>query len=145
MKFHRQLCAHDPDAGIFGDCERTAFACLLDKHPSEVPHWMESGDTDEGNRLYREWLDEEGIVVMEIGFSQPETFAEAMAHASQFYPEGFPFLLAGQSPRALHVVIVQDGEMLWDPAPQDDGLIGPCPGDDDGDDYWAALYVARRL
>jgi len=40
MRFHKQLITnHNPESGIFGDCQRTAIACLLDKHPSDVPHF----------------------------------------------------------------------------------------------------------
>lgn len=38
MQYHKQLNKRDPENGVFGDCYRTAVACILDKHPSEVIH-----------------------------------------------------------------------------------------------------------
>lgn len=33
MKYNKQLFRHHPEQGIFGDCHRTAIACMLDLEP----------------------------------------------------------------------------------------------------------------
>jgi hypothetical protein len=38
MTPHKQRFRHDPANGIYGDCWRTAIACLLDIQPEEIPH-----------------------------------------------------------------------------------------------------------
>ncbi len=37
MLQHRQLFLHEPERRSFGDCHRTALACLLNLPPEEVP------------------------------------------------------------------------------------------------------------
>ena len=43
-----QLNKHDPANGVYGDCGRTVIACLLDLHPSEVPHFWDGNLRDCG-------------------------------------------------------------------------------------------------
>ena len=62
MKFHKQLYRHDPENGVWGDCYRTAWACLLDLEPEDVPHFCE-GFTDDGAATAKldAWLRERGL------------------------------------------------------------------------------------
>ena len=62
MTPHKQLIKHDPENGQWGDCGRTAIACLLDLHPSDVPHFWEGperADRDPETEC-RKWLAERG-------------------------------------------------------------------------------------
>ena len=44
MTPQNQLHKHDPANGVYGDCGRTAIACLLDLHPS--PHFWNGEKAD---------------------------------------------------------------------------------------------------
>lgn len=43
MKFHTQEFRHDPENGVYGDCQRAIVASLLGLEMSEVPHFNEGG------------------------------------------------------------------------------------------------------
>jgi hypothetical protein len=62
MTPYKQLVKHDPFNGQYGDCARTAIACLLNMHPSEVEHFLEDGCAD-GEVFWRRvngWLSARG-------------------------------------------------------------------------------------
>ena len=148
---HKQLNKHDPENGVWGDCERTAFACFTGEHPSWVPHWNDgygvTRDDDEANRIFHEWLDRKMLFTVSIGLYQPDLdFEGAMKFGSSLTQPDIPWILGGESPRGFgHVVIVQNGEMLWDPTSEyHTGLAGPHPADDKGDARWAYIYVGER-
>ena len=44
----RQLFRHEPHNVIYGDCHRTAIACLLDMEPWQVPHFTQLAHTTPG-------------------------------------------------------------------------------------------------
>ncbi|MCY4670728.1 MAG: hypothetical protein OXC29_22410, partial [Rhodococcus sp.] len=71
MTPHKQLNRHRPEEGIWGDCQRSVYACLLDRHPSEVPHFMEYGGAKDDADIEHHidmWLADEGLVEYQIAF-----------------------------------------------------------------------------
>ncbi len=126
---HKQLNRHDPENGIWGDCARTVWACLLDlESPAEVPHFFDKGvSTREGNEAERAWLAARGLYPVAIPFQGD--LAGVMTTMRHTNP-GLTFILTGESRNGTgHVVLCRDGEIVHDPSPLDTGIIGPSPDD----------------
>lgn len=131
---HKQLLRHNPEAGIYGDCHRTAIACLLNLHPAEVPHFMENNQ-DNWLQLEQEWLKSRNLwTVSTVYQAKLETVLEAIEAMNP----GVYGLLGGQSKNGCgHSVVICGGKIVWDPALDDSGIIGPM---EDGL-YWVTYLV----
>lgn len=138
MKYHKQLIKHDPENGRWGDCARTAIACILDLEPAEVPHFFDGGvEAEEGLVQLQSWLRKLGLCLVMLPFLA-ENVAEALRIGR--YIKHTEHMLVGKSPRGSnHVIVCRGEEMVHDPAPQNDGLAGPTA---DGH-YWLS-FLARR-
>ena len=139
MTPHKQLFKHDPENGVYGDCGRTVIACLLDLHPSEVPHfWNGQGLAREQNEKADKWLAAIGLRL--VKWALTGTMDEVFGFM-QHHNRGLIYVLMGTSPRDVnHVVICRDDEVLHDPSIQGGGLVGPA---DDG--HWWIEVIAREL
>lgn len=145
MTKHKQLNRHDPENNIYGDCWRTCIACILDKHPSEVPHFLDESKakikTGEEIKKCSRWLRKHDITRMAIPISSP-SLREAMEFVSKWNPH-MHFILAGQSKNEVnHCVICQDGKIVFDPSQDESGVVGPCA--DDGC-YWIEIFSKEVL
>lgn len=142
MTPHKQLILHDTSNGQFGDCDRTAIACLLDMAPDDVPHWYDGfNGLGQANatalEIRRNWLADRGLFLVSVPYE-----ADAMEQILELIAINHPgihYLIAGMSPRGVnHVVICRDRSVVHDPHPTDNGLIGPC---DDG--YWWVNFLGK--
>jgi len=110
-----------------GDCQRTVFACLLDKEdPRDVPNFMYDGNDDKFWERVNTWLEENKLVYIEISL---DDFKNMHSHA---IPEGYCTVM-GKSPRGDwnhivigKVVIDREKQMRWielvhDTSPYHDG------------------------
>lgn len=122
MQYHKQLFLHDPDNGVFGDCHRTALACLLDKQPKEVPHFLEGNpDGVEFIRREREYLETQGLSLFQVAYA--DTIENVLATVGQQNP-GLRYILGGKSPRGTnHSVVCCGSEIIHDPHPDSGGLV----------------------
>lgn len=142
MTPHKQLFDHDPDAGIYGDCFRTAIACLLDVEPAEVPHRHDAISGAEQDQLVNAWLRERGLFLVNFAYhgrgEYALTQAEALEYACALHP-GVHHLFMGQSGNGWdHVVVARDGEIVHDPSRNDCGIVGPC-----SDGYWWINFIGK--
>ena len=138
MQYHKQLFRHDPAHEIWGDCYRTAIACLLDMEPEAVPHFAEllakmRGDvTDEDVTAdVRTWLAERGLALFRVAFDGGMTFEDMLEWTREWNPE-LRLLVSGEGQRGFaHVVVVKDGKVEWDTAIDIDAeqpnLVAPYP------------------
>ena len=132
MTPYKQLIRHDPENGSYGDCWRTAIACILNRRPENVPHFMHDGceDNAEVNRRVARWLHGQGFSVVTIPF---EGDLPAILNMMKVVNPGVWWILAGTSRTGCnHSVIGRDDAIVHDPSPVDAGIVGPC---DDGY-YW---------
>ena len=139
---HKQLNRHDPDNGVYGDCGRTAIACILDLHPSQVPHfWDGPEDRNRDPQAERDaWLRSRGI--FRIVFTLDGELSESLEYVALHYP-GANYTLLGESKNHVnHVVIGQDSQIIWDPSLDDSGIIGPAKDDSL---YWIELFTRNFL
>jgi hypothetical protein len=142
MKYHTQLFRHDPDNGVYGDCHRTALACVFDKDsPLDVPHFLEDNPTTAV--FYQRvdvWLLEQGF----RGFHFPIECADldaVLEYMLRFAP-GIHYILGGKSPRGTHhSVVACGGSLAHDPHPDGSFIVGPC---DDGY-FWIELFIPVRF
>lgn len=133
MTPYKQLYRHRPEDGEYGDCGRTVVACLLDMHPSEVPHFFEDDfKVDDpkkftGLRKMEAWLRDRGLCVIRYPFDGEVTLENLLC---QFVEPGLFYILQGESKNGSdHVVICENGRIVHDPAQDNSGIVGPCPND----------------
>lgn len=92
-------------------------------------------------QMYRhnppEWLAEQGLREINFAFdSSIEHVFEVMKNCNP----GIAYMLSGTSKNGTnHVVIAMDDAILWDPAHDNSGIIGPCDMNDPevNSYYWA--------
>ena len=141
MLYHYQKYQHDPENGTYGDCFRTALACIMDLQRDDVPHFMDGvNDCDKDKTWERinTWLKENHqSALFFVAYSDSDL--SNLLQSMKILNPGIPYLLAGQSVRGFaHQVVACDDKIIWCPADGKDGkLIGPC---DDGY-YWVNLVV----
>lgn len=147
---HKQLNRHRPDEGVWGDCQRTVYACLLDRHPSEVPHFMEGGSTthggirtgDEVEEHIQTWLDDEGLTEVRIALEGKDVSVdEVLAWVARWNPNRYWILGGCSSNGVAHVVICEHDQIVWDPALDDSGIHGPQPESE----LYFASFLNRKL
>lgn len=140
MTPQKQLFRHDPENGVYGDCYRTAIACLLDLKPEEVPHVHEhNGALDMGaqTKMMNDWLEGRGLTEISVAFTGD---FEGVTKCMAVWNPGLHYLLTGTSRTGCnHVVICKDTEIVWDPSLNDSGIVGPA---DDGY-FWIAFLGAK--
>lgn len=133
----KQLNKHNPDFGIFGDCYRTAIACLLNLDPEEVPNFAEShwDDMKAWKKADKEFLAQFNLTYAEIAY---DSSLETLLYSMELLSPGILYLLSGTSRNNTHhTVIGGAGRIYWDPAKDNSGIIGPCS---DGY-YWIQILV----
>ena len=67
MRPQQQKFKHDPANGSYGDCFRTALACILDLDRDEVPHFNEGLQFDDGNQMGIIYMTPSTVRIVKIG------------------------------------------------------------------------------
>lgn len=139
MKPQKQLFRHRPEQGVYGDCHRTAIACVLDLEAGDVPHFMDGGvKGDDAHDQTEAWLNERGVATINVLFPGETSLADVLTTVAACNHRGRPvFILGGRSRNGVnHSVVCCDGEIVCDPSLDDSGIVGPC---DDGF-YWLTFF-----
>lgn len=143
MIFQKQAFRHRPEDGVYGDCHRTAIACLLDLPKEDVPNFGEHyGDYAAFHAAEQEFLARHDLATVAVAYSG--TLEQVLACQKAVNPDVY-YLLGGTSRTGCgHTVVGLGGEIIWDPSLDDAGIVGPM---DDGF-YWvsflAPLFTTRR-
>lgn len=141
MRHHKQLFRHDPANGVYGDCFRTAVACLLDLDPQLLPHDHCELEDGEQMRRMNAWLARRDLVLINFGFPADRPVADLLASMVHAVGRECRFLLSGASPRGTcHVVVAHPTGIIHDPHPDGGGLVGPCP-----DGFWHITFVGALV
>lgn len=143
MKYHRQRYVdHRPDQNRWGDCARTALACLLDApHVDDVPHFAALAGHDEqrGLDLMDEWLGRRGLRRLVFAFDGA-TGLDYLGEAMRVWNPDVPYCLVGATSRGHnHVAIYCNGRLVHDPHPSDEGVTAPAP---DSGHYWIEIVAS---
>lgn len=121
MKPVDQICKHDPDAGLYGDCFRACVASLLELPAETVPHFLEDNCDNETfwNRV-NDFLRDYGLCMMTFGEIDFAEWRKVTGIKNVFHT------IDGPSPRGdwWHSVVGCDGEIIHDPHPTKAGLVG---------------------
>jgi len=139
MQYHKMLSAHIPSAGIYGDCWRTAIACILDLHPSKVPHWMQLYPNPEGtdnstphperDTAFESFLRSKGFSHVDVCYHLGDSpLQELWDEISRVQGKDLVYLVTANSPTGPHVVINCGNRMLWDPSPTNRGVVKSIDG-----------------
>lgn len=146
MKFHKQLFKHQPEIGIYGDCHRTAIACLLDLEPLDVPHFGEHFlDVTKFNDAVKDYLASQGLAIFSLAFAGGVSLDQVLQFVAVHNPETY-YLVGGTSPRGFnHTVIAKGGELIHDPHPDNTFLVAPCEAGTENAAYWIDLLIPIRL
>lgn len=133
MKYHKQLNKHEASKAIWGDCHRTALACVLDlDSPKDAPHFIGThenlklkGEEFDWQHAQEQWLNGLGYTTVDIFYNGDlpiDTLFEVM---HQRNPHAI-YLLGGTSPRGFnHTVVARGGGFLHDPHPDGGFLVAP--------------------
>lgn len=127
---HHRLFRHAPAQGQYGDCHRTAIACLLDLHPVDVPHFYQlkvealaRGEAYDWEADVERFLRTRGFTQAHVNFNS--TLEDLFSFMGSVNPHTL-YLLGGESVRGVnHTVICRGGRFEWDPHPDSDFLRGP--------------------
>lgn len=124
MTPHKQFITHDPENGQFGDCFRTAIACILDTDPLFVPHAGKNGEAGwvEGCKEVDEWLKSRHNAYL-VSFKWRATEIEEALQTVQYH------LMGGRSAIGGHYTVGYAGKMVHNPSKNPDAVFGP---DEDG-------------
>lgn len=136
MTPHKQLIRHAPEDGRYGDCYRTVLACLLNLHPSEVPHFydrlVDQPEPVEVRERIHDWLAARGLARFRAAYNAhgPDDDGTWLMRHLHEYCQGVPLIFLGRSRTGCnHAVIAHGGRIAHDPGLDDPGIVGPC---DDG-------------
>ncbi len=137
MKRFKQLVANDPDNRILGDSYRTAIACVLDMHPSEIPHFTQINPTH-FRQLARDHLRAQGLELIVVRYPSLMKLDEVLK-TNKSSMGNLYYLLTGLGPRGYnHVVVAQGNKIVHDPYFEGGGLVGPC---NDSKLWWVEIIV----
>ncbi len=141
MTPQKQKFRHAPEAGVWGDCHRTAIASLLDLDRDEVPNWAEM-HWDDGSAFdsaVESWLRTRGLATVNVVYK--DDLDRVLGTQAAVNPTAY-YLLAGTSRTGVnHSVVARGGAIVLDPSLDDAGIIGPC---DDGY-YWVTYLVPSGM
>jgi hypothetical protein len=138
MRPTKQLFRHAPDQGIWGDCERAAWATILDLDINDVPHFFDGGcSTEDAMRKEREFESSLGLYHVALPFVASNGLDAVLSSVGHNNPNA-EYLLMGQSKTGCnHTVVCRGSAIIHDPSLDDAGIIGPC---DDGW-YWLVFFT----
>lgn len=139
LRLQKQRYLHRPEEGTYGDCHRTAIACLLGLERDTVPHWGVHYGTAQFDAEAKAFLAGRGLraLTFPVWADSPEKARWFMAQVNP----GVYYLMVGKSRNGTnHVVICLDGDQVWDPAIDDSGIVGGAV-DENGDSNWYWMDV----
>ena len=147
MTPYKQLNSHKPDQGMVGDCFRTALGCVLDLPPSRVPHFCEDMDDSHWFEKVEAWLNENHrvhpVVISFKGPGSVREFVEVVGGGSNKHTY---WLLSGTSrSKVQHSVVCRGPEIVWDPSPDETGVIGPNEDGSYEAIFFTPLVLQRRF
>jgi hypothetical protein len=127
MTPYKQRFRHNPDAGIWGDCYRTAVASICDIDPEHVPHFCDKGST--GSQELRDWMGINGLIMFSLAYEGTIDDLPGMMRVIACNNTGMHYLLTGQSRTGCnHVVVCRNEKIVHDPSLDDSGIVGPVVG-----------------
>lgn len=122
----KQKFKHEPEIGHYGDCDRTSLACILEIPRDNVPNWAEKywGDCSTWAAERKAWLKSIGYALASMYYKDC-SLDELLNYVGHFNSDVY-WLLTGCSKNGTnHVVICLGDKIVWDPAIDNSGIVGP--------------------
>lgn len=132
MRFYKQLNAHKPAEGLYGDCFRTCIGCLLDMPPEDVPHFFDGANEENNGSQWQalgEWLAGRNLAIatFPVAAAGDDVPATAIIKHICEWNKDISMLLFGKSKTGVdHVVIIRNGEIFHDPSFLNNSVVGPA-------------------
>ncbi len=124
---------HDPDNGVYGDCQRACIASLLEIDLKDIPHFYVTDNDDDFFYSLNSYLAAKGLFHLEtttIDFSLPQF--KGMCNVYH--------LIYGKTIRGTqHATVGLNGVIIHDPHPSKVGL------DVDFKDEWTYAFIVNSL
>lgn len=115
MTPYLQRFGHDPEAGVFGDCTRAAYASILDLPLDAVPHFHHDGcDNHEAMRRLEEFLNGRGL--HRLVLADKWTPTQALEFMGRLNPEQYWVMGCGGGGGVDHSVVCCGGSVVSDPS-----------------------------
>lgn len=144
MKRHKQLNRHDPENGVWGDCWRTAIACILDLEPGEVPHVFDNdAPVVEADAAMQAWMEHRGLYVITVTYDCPDV--DLVMGAIHHHNPELRYILMGTSRNGTNHAVVCHGDRIeWDPSQNDSGIVAPAEGPN-GERFFWVFFIGKRV
>ncbi|AKU43491.1 hypothetical protein CPT_Sansa87 [Caulobacter phage Sansa] len=135
MTPQKQIFRHRPENGVYGDCYRTALACILDMKPEDLPHEHRVFGDNEQRQFYDAALKPFGFKIALFAWT---CSLEEVFEVMKISNPGIHYILSGWSrSNCNHSVVALEGEIVHDPSLTNAGIVGPC----DNGAYYVELLV----
>ena len=137
MQYHTQLIKHNPAQGQFGDCYRTALACILDMAPEDVPHYA---DREDWLDLSNKWLKSQGFGNFSVAF-KVDSYKDVIRGLGVTNPDIYYILRGASAAGPNHCFIGVNNDIIHDVSGRCELPTGPCK---DGL-YWLQVLVSIKV
>lgn len=139
-KFESQLqdMAHDPNAGIWGDCHRTACAMVLGIDKTLIPNFYNEliGNHALANEKYSEFFLGLGLTQIQIAIPGDDVSFSTITESREAQSPGTPYVVGVAGSQGVnHSVAIKDG-FVFDPMGREATRYFPC---NDGF-YWITYF-----
>lgn len=144
MRFHKQLFKHEAAEGVYGDCHRTALACVLNLgKPEDAPHFIATherlkaqGEEFDWQGAQERWLNDLGYTTVDVIYDGSMPVDQLFEFMRARNPYAI-YLLGGRSPRGFnHTVVCRGDHFYHDPHPDGGFVVGPL---DHG--FWEITFI----
>lgn len=138
---HYAIVAHKPPHS-YGDCLRAAVASILNcADVTDVPHFMQKGDDQDGNDMLRAFLRSRGYQPYLNAYPAASHSLANLNDMMASINPGVEYLFFCKCGNDNHVVICRDGEIVHDPAPFPVPISGPHDHDGIEGGIWLIMVL----
>ena len=137
-----QTVPHNPPHS-FGDCHRTAIACILDIPPDRIPHIAGVMNGKAWLRNMNDALHPLGYQIASISFSGCIQRAELMAMMQSLNPTVYYILIGVNKREVRHAVVCRGGSVAHDTNASSEGVVSPVYDDDLKDYFWIIHFLVK--
>ena len=147
---HDQLIESSNESEVFGDCYRTAIACVMSMNPADVPHFYNGDnstlDLDDCWTNITNWLNDRGHNIISVRYDGDIELEEVLGHGDRV-ANGMYWFLSGctkhKNDLVNHVVICRNDKIIHDTSKKsraNGGITGPC-----NSGFWEIEIIVRLI
>ena len=137
-----QTVPHDPPRS-FGDCHRTAIACILDLPPDRIPHIAGKESNAQWLVKMNEALTPHGYQIASIAFTGSIPLHEMMGYMEELNPTVHYILCGRTKDDVPHVVVCRGGNIMHDTCAGKPGVHKPTFDRHIGAEFWVLHLLVK--